>query len=110
MPGAPLVVCAIIIVLAQVSGCGTGTRDREDKESMPLDDIKTVMEAHVGELMAIPGVVGVAIGALEDGKSCIRVLLAEDTKELRDKIPSELGGYPVDIEVTGRIRALDDEE
>jgi hypothetical protein len=110
MPGAPLAVCVVIISLAHVAGCGTDSREGKESERMPIDDIKNVMEAHVDELMAIPGVVGVAIGALEDGRPCIRVMLAEDTRELRDKIPSELDGYPVDIEVTGRIRALDEEE
>lgn len=106
----PLVVCVMILVLAQVPGCGTGSREGKENDIMPVDDIKVVMEAHVDELMAIAGVVGVAIGALEDGSPCITVLLAEDTPELRGKIPSELEGYPVVINVTGEIKALSDEE
>ncbi len=110
MKGAPLVVCTMILILAQAPGCGTGSREGKENEIMPVDDIKVVMEAHVDELMAIPGVVGVAIGALEDGGPCIRVLIVEDDHELRARIPRELGGYPVVIDVTGEIRALSDEE
>jgi len=73
---------------------------------MSTEDIKRVMDAHVDELMAIPGVVGVAIGALEDGKPCILVLVAKKTSENRATIPPEIEGYPVKIEETGEIRAM----
>ena len=98
------------MVLLQVAGCGTDENNKGKSEIMPEKDIKLVMESHVDELMAIPGVAGVAIGALEDGSPCIIVLVAEDTPELRGKIPSELEAYPVVVDVTGEIRALSDEE
>ena len=108
--GAMLGACAIALVLAQVSGCGEVSREGEDREIMPREDIKQVMDAHVDGLMAISGVVGVAIGALDDGTPCIRVLLLEDTPELRGQIPGELEGHPVVIDVTGEIRAMPGEE
>ncbi len=46
--------------------------------------------------MAVPGVVGTAIGA-----SGIRVFLADPAA--RSRIPDELEGYPVRVEVTGPI-------
>ncbi len=110
MKSVPLFACAMMLILAQAPGCGTDSREGKENEIMPTDDIKVVMEAHVDELMAIPGVVGVAIGALDDGGPCIRVLIVEDAPELRARIPSVLGGYPVVIDVTGEIRALSDEE
>jgi len=73
---------------------------------MSMDDVIRVMDAHVNELMAIPGVVGVAVGALDDGKPCIKVLVAKRTSEHRKRIPKEIEGYPVVIEVTGEIRAM----
>lgn len=108
--GAPLAVCAVILLLTQTYCCGTGSWEGRENDTMPADDIKVVMEAHVDELMAIAGVVGVAIGALDDGRPCIRVLIIEDDPELRGRIPRELEGYPVVIDVTGEIRALSDEE
>ncbi len=75
---------------------------------MALNDIKSVMDAHVGELMVIPGVVGVAIGALDSGTPCIQVLVVEATRELKKQIPAAFDGHPVVIEVTGPIRGMPD--
>lgn len=71
-------------------------------------DIKTVMEAHVSDLMEIPGVVAVAIGELEDKTPCIRVYVAEMTEEIKEKVPSKLEGHPVDIEVSGEFKPMSD--
>lgn len=73
---------------------------------MPGEGIEKAMEAHVDELMAIPGVVGVAIGALKDGRPCILVLVVRKTAENRRLIPAEIEGYPVKIEESGEIRPM----
>ncbi len=45
---------------------------------MARRDINTVLRDHDQELMAIPGVVGVYVGLLDDGKtSCLKVMVAE---------------------------------
>jgi hypothetical protein len=75
----------------------------------PKRDINAVLAAHDRELLAIPGVVGVYVGALNDGRTpCLKVMLAEKNYETERKIPQTLDGYPVITEVTGEIRALDD--
>jgi hypothetical protein len=76
---------------------------KEGGESVAKKDINTVMEAHVTELMAIPGVTGVAVSALDDGSLCVLVLIQEDSQEIKKKIPQTLDGYPVKIEVSGTI-------
>lgn len=73
---------------------------------MPRRDIQTVQEEHIPALMARPGVVGVAIGALEDGTPCIAVYVATAADSLRLKLPKEIEGHPVRVEVTGEIRPL----
>ena len=74
----------------------------------PKRDINAVLAAHDRELLAIPGVVGVYVGALSDGRTpCLKVMLAEKNHETERKIPQTLDGYPVVTEVTGKIRALD---
>jgi hypothetical protein len=73
----------------------------------PRRDINAVLAAHDKELLAIPGVVGVYVGTLEDRHTlCLKVMLAEDRPEVRRAIPPTIEDYPVVVEVTGEIRAL----
>ncbi len=73
---------------------------------MPIRDINAVMDSHTSELMAIPGVVGVAIGETEDKTPCILVLVAEETSDIKGKIPKVLEGHPVRLLVTGEIKPM----
>jgi hypothetical protein len=69
-------------------------------------DINGVLAAHEKQLMAIPGVVGVYVGVLDDGKSpCLKIMLARRTPE-SNHLPQEIDGWPVRAEVTGEIRPL----
>jgi hypothetical protein len=69
-------------------------------------DINAVLAAHERKLMAIPGVVGVYVGVLDDGKSpCLKIMLARRTPE-SNQIPAQIAGFPVRVEVTGEIRPL----
>jgi hypothetical protein len=73
----------------------------------PKRDISAVLAAHDKELLAIPDVVGVYVGVLEDGRTaCLKVMLARKNPETERKIPHLLEGYPVVVEVTGEIRPL----
>ena len=57
--------------------------------------------------MAVPGVVGVYVGLLDDNKTpCLKVMVVEKTEELTRKIPKSLEGYPVVLEETGVIRPI----
>ncbi len=76
---------------------------------MSLKDINQVMKTHTDELMALPGVVGVYVGALDDGTPCIKVLVVKLTTELEKKIPKELEGFPVVVVETGGIVPYSDE-
>ncbi len=78
----------------------------DDNESeMPLKSIEEVLEEHTLELMSIEGVVGTAEG-LSNGKPCIKVYVIKKTRQLTQRIPTTLEGYPVVIEETGEFRAL----
>ena len=75
------------------------------QETMPRRDINDVLKDHDRELLKIPGVVGVYVGALEDGKTlCLKVMVVQKTPELEQKIPKVLEGYPVFLDETGVIR------
>ncbi|HTR21682.1 MAG TPA: hypothetical protein VMH88_12580 [Gemmatimonadales bacterium] len=65
--------------------------------------IEAVLAAHRDSLMALPGVVGTAIG-LCDGERCIKVMLSDSNPDTRGRIPARLEGYRVVAEVTGTIR------
>ena len=70
-------------------------------------DINVVLAAHDKKLLAIPDVVGVYVGTLQDPRTlCLKVMLARKTEESARKIPRSIEGYPVVIEISGEIRAL----
>jgi hypothetical protein len=68
--------------------------------------IEEVLKQNTDRLMAIPGVVGTAIGECQ-GHPCIRVLVVKRTADVMNKVPSNLGGFPVVVEETGAIRRLE---
>jgi hypothetical protein len=73
----------------------------------PLRDINAVLADHSNRLMATPGVVGVYVGLLDDGKTpCLKVMLRQADKSLEKSLPRMLEGYRVVPEVTGEIRPL----
>ena len=64
--------------------------------------IDEVLAAHTDSLMALPGVVGTAIG-LCGAERCIKVFLADSSPDTKRRIPARLEGYRVLAEVTGTI-------
>ena len=80
---------------------------RPQAETMSRRDINTVLRDHAPAFMAIPGVAGVYVGVLDDGKTpCLKVMAVKKTPQLEGKIPKSLEGYPVVVEETGEIRPL----
>lgn len=80
--------------------------EAQEERRVSEKSIEAVLEEHTDSLMALPGVVGTAQGECE-GRPCVKVLVARRTPELLKQIPSSLDGYPVAIQETGEIRALD---
>lgn len=95
----------IFTVIATLTCSKVTVDERKREDIMPVKTIEAVLKEHTDELMAMPGVVGTAQG-LCDNKSCIKVYVVALTPELEQKIPKNLEGYTVDIEVTGEFRAL----
>jgi hypothetical protein len=71
-----------------------------------MRDIKTVMDAHADELMAIEGVTAVAIGGLADGTPCITIYVIGKTRGLMRRLPKTLEEHPVVVEESGVIRPM----
>ena len=96
-------IAVVLALLLLNSGCQT---QKEYNKQVPNRDINTVMNDHVSDLMKIPGVVGVAVGELEDKRPCIQVLVVERTDEIDRKVPKTLEGHPVSIIVSGIIKPM----
>jgi len=108
----PLIVLSIgaITAAAGLSGClRSATSDRQKGGLMPAKTIEQVLNERTNEWMAIPGVVGVAIGEFK-GKPCIRIFTSARPQQLRAQIPPTIEGYLVIIEQTGPIRALEQKD
>jgi hypothetical protein len=71
----------------------------------PKRDINAVLADHDKQLLAIPGVVGVCVGLLDDQRTiCLKVMLTRQDPALQKLLPRTIEGYPVVTEVTGEIR------
>ncbi len=103
-------IASVILVAALAVALGAGCKMSSDvperSHAKPARPIENVQRDHTDELMAIPGVVGVYLGALDDGTPFIGVMVVERTPELARRIPKEIEGHPVRIDVTGEIRPL----
>lgn len=104
---------ALLALVAGATACGPAGREagsgegtRSGEAAMAMRDIKVVQEEHAPALMARPGVVGVAIGALDDDSPCIVIYVATAPDSARLALPREIEGHPVRVEVTGEFRPL----
>jgi hypothetical protein len=89
-----------VMLLPLLARC---TPQRKDS-SLPPPTVAEVLERHTPRLMSLAGVVGTAEGQCA-GQPCILVLVERLTPALREAIPSELEGIPVEVQQTGRIEA-----
>jgi hypothetical protein len=101
-------VLVLLVVAVMAAAGGTGCRDdatnSEQMQRMVDKTIQQVQEEHTDKWMALPGVVGTALGRCE-GKPCILVFTADNTEQVRREIPSTVDGYPVVVQYTGEIHA-----
>jgi hypothetical protein len=97
--------CLLLLTIAFVPACRQNMA--QDSSASSKRDINAVLAAHDKELLAIPNIVGVYVGVLEDGRTaCLKVMLARKNPETERKIPHLLEGYPVVVELTGEIRPM----
>ncbi len=99
LPCAAATLAALLLLLCSCHG------PTNSANSMPKRDINAVLRDHDKELMALPGVVGVYVGLLDDAKTpCLKVMLIRHDPKVQSSIPSTLEGYRVVPEVTGEIK------
>ncbi|MDF1577074.1 MAG: hypothetical protein RQ753_09645 [Desulfurivibrionaceae bacterium] len=72
---------------------------------MSAEDIDKAMERHGKELLALPGVVGVARGLCRD-IPCLKVYVSVVGPGLKERVAEILEGVPAVIEQSGSFQAL----
>lgn len=95
---------AIVLAILLCAACGRA-QTRNTGGQTVADTPKTieaVLAAHNDSLMAVPGVLATAIGRCK-GAPCIRVLVSRVTDDVQRRVPSQLEGFPVQVDVSGPI-------
>lgn len=64
--------------------------------------VHDVLEQHRAEWMEHPDVTGVGVGSC-DGEPCLVVYLIRRSEDVVRALPDRVDGYPVRLEVTGRV-------
>ena len=72
----------------------------------PRRPIEKVLADHDQEILAIPGVTMIYVGADREGKPCIKVGVVTATPEVEERIPKELEGWTVEVEETGEVEPM----
>jgi hypothetical protein len=67
-----------------------------------LEAVMAVQGRHTERLMAVPGIVGTAVGLTSEGRPAVKLLAVDDVAD----VPSQLEGFPVELMVTGEFFAL----
>jgi len=88
-----------VLLAAAIAACSS-SRPSPNEHNMAASSIEAVLEAHNAALMAVPGVVGTAIGRC-DGRPCIRVFVRDSAAAKAAGLGTQLDGYPMRVEVTG---------
>ena len=86
----------ILLVLPAMAMCG------DSEMSSSIKDVKTRYEA---QLLQMPSVVSVGIGHDENGEPAIIIGLESPNPETASKLPATLEGYPVRIQIVGKLGA-----
>ncbi len=101
------ILSGMLVILALSGGmvAGPGCSDRK-VGTMENRTIAEVIRDRAPELMAIPGVTGVAEGRTGDGRVCLVIYVHTLTPALERDLPREVAGFPVVVEESGEIRPL----
>ena len=90
-------------------GCGEKTvDDQKGSNQVSKKSIKTVLNENTDRWMEISGVVGTAIGEAA-GRPCIKIYVVKKTEKMSKQLPAKVEGFPVIVQESGEIRAIDSE-
>jgi len=95
---------AHLLLAAMLTACGGSRAHEGETTHVSGKRIEEVLAAHNDSLMALPGVVGTAIGRC-DGAPCIRVFVRDSAAARATRLAERLEGYVVRVEVSGMFHA-----
>ena len=72
---------------------------------MSRNKIGEILKRHTDELMAVPGVVGIAEGKSQ-GRPCIKVFVVDRNSVALRQIPDTIEGYLLQVEESGEFHTL----
>lgn len=81
------------------------TSHSEFQSAVPRPTEPMVQAIEIAGRLLGDGVEGVGQGTTPDGRECVTVMVARLTPELKERIPREIEGYPVQIIETGVFQA-----
>jgi hypothetical protein len=101
-----LSIISLLVLLFFTSGCSQN-KDTSDMNKKPISQIFEEQEAN---WLSIPGVQGFYEGTGENDQTVIVIMVDSLTDKIRESLPDSLEGYKVQIEETGVIKPLNDQE
>jgi len=96
-----------IAVIARAIMIGRIAAAQSDELNPDAMQIAQVRQEHLAELMKIPHVVGVATELSDDGEIVLDVEVdqAQYVSDVERKAPSEVDGFPVDVDLVPSAKA-----
>ena len=96
----------LIILIIFISAGLNIYSQQSDTLNMERKPLSEVFLEYQDSLLSVPGVQGFYQSITENGEDIIVIMIESDTAAVRKSIPDSLEGYPVRLEVTGKIKPL----
>ena len=99
-----VLVITLLIFAVVTKGYKSSINASEQQDTMPSKNIEDALKKGTHLAKALPEVIGIGQSICET-EPCIKFFLITKTQDLEKKIPREIDGFKVVIEVTGRVDA-----
>lgn len=96
------VVITLLVCIVFTEGYWLSISASEQQDTMTSKNIEDALKKGTHLAKALPEVTGIGQSICE-GEPCIKFFLITKTQDLENKIPREIDGFKVVIEVTGRV-------
>lgn len=70
-----------------------------------IQHIKNIKKQYEHTLLKVKNVVAVGIGMTSDQRNGIIISVVKESQKTRSKIPNQIEGIPVEVKITGKIKA-----